>query len=605
MLENLEFGRSAYFFRYRKKLSKAAIDRLFRQLRSAAQQPSQNLFCVVRQQHGSSRYSAVCFSYEREPAFLSRSAGAVERIFGFLMLVESGQFVTLFRSGLDLPSAFKTEYFDKIGNERVEAAIASSDATFEKLRLKNMSISSLTLRSKSLEALNLENAVARSSASRFTPQGYRVRRPDGSYSATPSTGRISVRSDRAGYEALVEWANEISHQLESGAGEVSAFIQNFARPLDLASIPRRVSPTYVGIDILGLADAVFGDQSAIRLVTSVGDRPVELGSDRIHQLFADLEAPLPVVKRRKHLEVQSFDGEAPVGTLKINKTRIGLKFTNYTATEKINVESIDAPIGQDPESVSLARYIDRQNLFTVIFSDVALAYIDGSLFRDEALLGGGGQFLSYLMPSPELAKVTSEKGAFNNGQAQFDDNSVFRKLIDNIAEEDVLVCDDLGDEWADFIGVSHNSQPKKISFYHAKFGPRSLSASAFHDAVGQAIKNLGQMDIPAAAIERKLRKWSRSYRNEQTETAIARIVRGGDRRAIESSIENVRSAPDVYRRAVIVTSSLSKGEVETALNSAAQGIPPKPHFVQLYWLLMSYFSACAEMSVQGYVVCRP
>jgi hypothetical protein len=59
------------------------------------------------------------------------------------------------------------------------------------------------------------------------------------------------------------------------------------------------------------------------------------------------------------------------------------------------------------------------------------------------------------------------------------------------------------------------------------------------------------------------------------------------------------------RRVFIVTSSLSRASVATTFENAAAGIAPSAHFVQLYWLLMSYFSACNEVSVVGYVVCRP
>lgn len=72
-----------------------------------------------------------------------------------------------------------------------------------------MSTSKLARRSKTLEAYNLQNTVASSSASRFVPQAYRVRRKDGSYSATPSTGRITNRSDRSTCEAIVKWASAV------------------------------------------------------------------------------------------------------------------------------------------------------------------------------------------------------------------------------------------------------------------------------------------------------------------------------------------------------------------------------------------------------------
>src|SRR3546814_11555247 len=72
-----------------------------------------------------------------------------------------------------------------------------------------MSTSKLALRSKSFEASDLQNTVPTASANRFVAQGYRVRLPNGSYSATPSTGRISSRADRAGHIEPVAWTSAI------------------------------------------------------------------------------------------------------------------------------------------------------------------------------------------------------------------------------------------------------------------------------------------------------------------------------------------------------------------------------------------------------------
>jgi hypothetical protein len=144
-----------------------------------------------------------------------------------------------------------------------------------------------------------------------------------------------------------------------------------------------------------------------------------------------------------------------------------------------------------------------------------------------------------------------------------------------------------------------------ISFYHAKHGARSLSATAFHDSVGQAIKNLGRMALSAEGMPAKYALWEMNYRGGGVETAIPRIVRGGGQAEIDRSVHEARSAPDLLKRVFIVTSSLSRIQIEAAFAAAAAGQPPPAHFVQLYWLITSYFSACTEVGVIGYVVCQP
>src|SRR3546814_4057819 len=142
------------------------------------------------------------------------------------MIVAKADYVAVLKSGLYVPSAFKTLYLGKVSNERVERAVAREGAIFEQLRLKNMSTSKLALRSKSFEASDLQNTVPTASANRFVAQGYRVRLPNGSYSATPSTGRISSRAGRAGHHALVAWTSAIIDLLGSRSEEQTTELQS-------------------------------------------------------------------------------------------------------------------------------------------------------------------------------------------------------------------------------------------------------------------------------------------------------------------------------------------------------------------------------------------
>lgn len=606
VIEYLRIGRTAYFYKRRKRLSDAAITALFRSLRASASAPSQNLFRANRAKLEDATYSAICFSFERSPAFLDAEAGATERVYGFILMVEKRNFVAVIKAGLDLPTSFKTEYFDKIDHERVERAIARHDAIFEKMRLRNMSTSKFSLRSKTLEARDLANAVPTSSASRFVPQGYSVRRPDGHYSATPNTGRISNRADKTNYEGIVRWTAEIMDLLAADDGNIAPFIRNFARPLDLAALPREVRPTYLAIDVPGFSELLFEAEERIRLVRQGQEGFVELAKAEIDPVLADLDQAFPVRNVRSESRILDPGDEGQIGSLRVGKTRVGLSSFALPSIDGLSVEHLIFPVGADPDRMPLARYLDRTDLFTVLFTDHALAYIDGTLYRDEALLGGGAAFLRRLQVAPVLAHTTSEKGTFAPDQEAFDNESVFRAVVDDIANDaDVLLCDDLGDEWADFIGISTLTNPTMVSFYHAKHGARSLSASAFHDAVGQAIKNLGRMALSADVMPAKYESWSAVYRNAGVVTAIPRMLRGGGREDVEQKIGEVRDAPDLLKRVFIVTSSLSRAQVEAVFVAAAAGQQPSAHFVQLYWLLQSYFSACTEIGAAGYVICQP
>jgi hypothetical protein len=604
MIEELKTSRSAYFFRCKRRMTLKAIRALFADVQHNAVAPARPIFRAERKKLGAVRYSAICFAFERPVSFLDGVPKRTERVYGFILLVEKAKLVALFRSGIDLTATFKRTYLDPVERSRVEGAIAQTDAIFEKLSLRNMTTSRQALRAKTLEARDLENAIATSSAGRFIPQGYRVRRADGSYSATPSTGRIAVRSDRVGYEELAGWAGQIIDLLTDESSVASAFIKNFARPIELSQVGPDVPPKYFSPDTIALADLISESDEPIRLVRQDGDVWCALSSAEIETILADLDQPFEIESADNAYLIRTADHGA-IGSIGIGKSRISLKRLNIPSIANIFVENADFAVGADQGRISLVRYLDDEGLFTVLFADLAIAYIDGHLFRDDALVGGGAMFLRHLHVEPLLAAATSEKGAVAQGQNEFSAESVFRIVVDSVAGEDVLVCDDLGDEWADFIGVTPGTSPALISFYHAKHGERSLSASAFHDAVGQAIKNLGRLSLTSDAVRAKFGGWADVYRKDNTTTAISRLIRGGSAAEIEAKMANASAAPDVLRRVFIVTSSLSRQDIAECFARAAAGQSVRPSFVQLYWLLMGFFSACVEIGAVGFVVCQP
>lgn len=606
MIRHLRTTRGAHFFTRTVPITKRAIRTLFADLIAEASNPSRPLFKIERETRGELRVSALCFAYDKPVPFLIEASGKVDRTHGFLLLVEKGTTVALVKTGLDITPAFKKTYLAPVARNRVECAIAQQDAIFEKLTLRNMTTSKLALRAKTLEASDLENAIALSSAGRFIPQGYRVRRNDDSYAASPSTGRIVMRSNRVDLDALVTWAGEMIDVLVNGTAPSSSFISQFARPVQLDQIDSNSVPTYFAVDTMALSEAVWEAEASVRLVREVNGDWRELDKAEVEAIIVDLDQPFEIVTTNGDPNRMLRDETGAIaGWIRFNKTKIALRGLNRPSLSGILVEEGARAVGDDPKRQPLARYLDAENMFTVLFSDLALAYIDGSLFRDEALVGGGETFMRHLQVEPALAAVTSEKGDFSVGQTEFTPDSVFRIVVDTIATEDVLVCDDLGDEWADFIGVASSARPATISFYHAKHGELSLSASAFHDAVGQAIKNLSRVSLSGDMMARKHASWNEYYKNDNITTAIPKRIRGGTKLDVERKIAVAAAAPDVQHRVFIVSSSLSCAAVQTAFATAAAGGSVKPSFVQLYWLLAGFFSACSEIGAVGFIVCQP
>jgi hypothetical protein len=601
-MEQLQVAKTANFYRLGGRITNDAISALFVQMRASARSPSQNLFRHDRVGHGKARWSAISFFHERDPSFLQPPPAMKERICCFLLLIEYERHVVLFKAGIDIPAGFRTRHLQRVPSKRVEGAIARADAVFRKIRLRSMSMSKLALRVKTLEADDLENSVGPAGSSRYVPQGYSVRTSEQIYSATPSTGRISLRSDRSRYQELIDWSIQVIDQLARGDGAVAPFIQNFARPIDLSEIDGEAVPTYFAVNVAGLEERL-DDPATIKLVREQEEGFVDVGRAEAALILQELAQILTVRVTRQQILLEN--NGAAVGTLAFNKSRIALRSLSLPLMSEIQVETLEDAGGAEPERQPLRRYLDQEELFTILFDDFSIVYVEGTLYRDTLLRDGGGSFLRHIKTDARLADAVSEKGSFAEGQAAFTADSVFAAVVESIAAaDDILICDDLGDEWADFIGINRTADPTSISFYHAKHGALSLGASPFHISVSQALKNLGRMALPAEALPGKLNTWlGDSYRNDGVQTAVRRVMRG-DEATLAADLDQARTAPDAIRKVYIVTSSLSRKQVEAVLAGIKEGRAPDPHFVQLYWLLSTFFSQASEVGAFGYLVCQ-
>lgn len=602
MIDILQTSRTATFFVLAEEPTDAAVDGMFDALRAAQRNAQPDLFRHVRVEEGLARWSAIAFNYERKPAFFPDQDAVWEVVCGYLVLVEYGGHAALFRSRLDLTSGFKLSHLGKVASERVNAAIARPDAIFEKIRLRHMTLSPRALRTKTLESDDLSNAIGPASSSRYIAQGYALRSAAGHYTATPSTGRIAQRSDRAGHLDLVDYAVVVIDDLHAAPAVQAPFIDAFARPVSFSELGA-TQPTAFAVDTSVLADAIY-ESKEIRPVRRAGQDWLPLTHGETQALLAELGMVMEVQGHEPSRLLSNAAG-APVGRIRLNKAHIALRALSLPACVGVEVERSEFPLGGDPERLGLCAYLDSQRQFIVLFDDISLCYINGELYRDGGLAQGSTQLLLYLKEEPSLAHVTSEKGAFTPAHTAFDADSTFGSVVRHVAHGDgVLVCDDLNDEWADFIGLDNAGSPKRVTFYHAKHGDLSLGASPFHISISQAIKNLGRMSLPSGELPAKLARWGLTYNNGGAQTQIQRTVHGAHL-VIADEFEAARTAPDAIRRVMIVTSSLSRQQVAQALAEVAAGERPDPYFVQLYWLLMSFFSACAEVNAHGYVVCQP
>lgn len=604
MIDELQASKSCYFFGQQSPITASAITSLFRAVRGAQISASNNFFSFVRESHGAALWSSLCFQFDKTPGFLPGSDSVVDRVTGYLLVVEYRSHIAIFKSQIDVTPEFAKRYLKRVSPQEVDRGLTSKDSIFDRVRLKHMSLSRFALRSKTLEGDNLQNNVGMASSARFAPLGYSFREADEHYSTTPRTGRISKRADRAGHLDLVAYACSIIDRIHPRLGRPSSspFLAAFARPMELSELS--AGPSQFSVDTAILRQAIFDDK-IIRLLKPDGAGFRELSQAEIDPILDELTTVLPITigATRKVVLTQPNTG-AEIGEIAINKTRIALRRLTLPSLSEIYVEDTQFGLGADDGRMLLKQFIDKQDTFIVLFDQPQFAYLDGSLYQDDSLVNGGALFLGYLFGNAELGHVIDEKGSFTAAQTTFDSDSTFGTIVSTIAPEDnVMVCDDLGDEWADFIGFRTDPSAPRVTFYHAKHGELSLGASPFHVSVSQAIKNLGNLSLPASSMAKKYRRWNSLYTNNRVRTSTPRTCRG-TLADTQAAVEFCRNAPHTTKRVAIVTSSLSKVAVEQAFRDIMAGNPGDPYFVQLYWLLSSFFAACTEVGAFGCVICQ-
>lgn len=164
--------------------------------------------------------------------------------------------------------------------------------------------------------------------------------------------------------------------------------------------------------------------------------------------------------------------------------------------------------------VKLTRIVTSNAFFSVSFQDCSYIYTGGRLYQNSSIKEDFDSILQILFPITGIENVTSEKGrGYNNDSTDFAQDSMFHVVeTDVCANAQFVVCDDMGNEWADHIAINGDT----ISFIHSKCkGSSSLSASNFQEVIGQAIKNIGHLNPSNDELERKRESWNGTWQNTQ------------------------------------------------------------------------------------------
>jgi hypothetical protein len=589
-------AKSAYFFQKQKSLSKALVERMFHSaMRNATGNALQRVIRKIARIGGTTvRYSFILFREESEPGFLD-GTGLRNIEHCFLLVCELPSTIAVIKSHAHFTDSDLEDAASVFGHAELSRLYMRATVAYERIGMRMMNLSRDGIHSSTLEAPDLARAMSTLGTNRAIPTGLRIKSGDDTHTVTPSTGRIGQRDARSPLRALLTWTLAVEQEIARPKPN-AGFIDHFAAPMKLSALPAGVVPAGAIFTLSALADGL-ADGTYRRLLR-------QDGNGQFHEVTGD-ELPKVFETARQVFEVEQNAGRHWLfrtpnrrkGELKLNTNRMtvaGRLLKRFYAERPNN------------DRIALGTIINQGQDFLVCFSDPRYAYF-GGLFFDGNLLNQIDGVMSVFIPVPELALVTSEKGALAANSNQFPANSVFGVIHQTIAlNDDILVCDDIDDEWADEIGIRTSPTDSTISFYVAKHKAVGLSASDFQEVIGQAQKNLAHLNPIPAELQAKLNRWGQKYNAHKVgPTLIDRVLKGASAAAAVAGMETVLARPITQRRMCLVISFISVAQLTTALNLLKNTGTGPPQLIQLLWFVTAFVSSCRSVGAIPWIYCCP
>ncbi|WP_411755069.1 hypothetical protein [Serratia sp. (in: enterobacteria)] len=531
------------------------------------------------------RYSIRVFPTVRPVYFIEREEteeGLFDRIHAFIIILEFDNHIAIIKKSCSSISEKLEANFELISSAMIAETFNDSDVSFQRISLRNMTVSDKAIRNRSYEAPDLKGTFSTHAAGRSIPLFLKFRQ--GSTVKTISgTGRLVESSHRISFENVVQWAYNQLILIKDGGGEKD-FLDAFAKQKRLHDVLEQTSPNAILIESSSLYDQLIEDGISIKYTNKKGV-DVELKTKELERLFKHLERVYTIDDRNNII--------TKIGRALIRINNKTLTFdSSFLRALKISLSGSD---------ITLQSYIIKNGFYSITFNDPRYMYFIGNCFKDDSGISEINSILEILTPIENMNSVVSEKGNFRKNSVKFSKNSMFDLVEKTHKSDDFIFCDDLGTEWADHI--TFNNEESCISFIHSKHGSHSTSASNFHDVVGQAVKNLGYMNFSKSDFIKKTQsKFVEKYNSSKGATNINRI-RKGDLNKLDDYLNTLLKDFKLHRKCILSCSFISKSEVKVEFEKILKGEQVNGHVTQLLWILSSFSHAVKEVSAIPIIYC--
>lgn len=598
LYDHILLNEGAYFFkRGNASISKVSIEELF----SSVAKEQVVLARKVRVRETVHEKSVFCsllvVKMSAIPSFLNEAdlptstrKAVMETKLGYLLIVEDDDYIVIVKKNVSHLSSF-LKTLEVIDGDVLSGILVNNTTEFQKMSLTNMNINDNGVRNKSVEANDLANVMSLFGANQNIATATRFVTDGEICTLNISTSSLAKFGSKKTKTELLEWIDDIASCLDTYVVQPT-FLSRFAKPLSWKSMADHLEPNALLINVFNLQDFIeskLNDHTIYKKLDSDDYRNV---TNAFYRLISrgDKTWALHEAQYRQTTCWVSED----------EKLRVAKTSTKISLKAKGGLDKLYVKLNQGTY-VKLTRIVTSNAFFSVSFQDCSYIYTGGRLYQNSSIKEDFDSILQILFPITGIENVTSEKGrGYNNDSTDFAQDSMFHVVeTDVCANAQFVVCDDMGNEWADHIAINGDT----ISFIHSKCkGSSSLSASNFQEVIGQAIKNIGHLNPSNDELERKRESWNGTWQNTQ----IPNLRSGNEVGAFIDAFKALRVNPNRNKEVCLAIDFLSKGELVNAFEHIKQDVDFRQRntVIQMVWILNAFISCCKEAGLKSKIYCR-
>lgn len=597
-LKNLVLNENAYFYKKNCKISARDISSFFKDSRveknaKIRYEPYIKESFFNEHSEKIAEFSLDIFEYQTKPSFLKKVDKNLEETkFGLFLIIETDDYLGLIRRNVSGTKNFKKD-INEIDYEILSKFLINEKSKFEKIVSNGMNTSDSALQRKVSEGTDLKGIYSRFGASKEILNSIRIDDDHEKHSIALNTSRVNSFNLKNDFHIVIEWVLFTIKLIEQANIELphSGFLDAFAKPIKFDSIINKIKPTYLLIRFSSLLDEI--ESGNIKEAYTI-DKDGVINNIELKTIIKENEGLF------KLTQIDDVKYESDDLSIKINKNSISLFKKQFN---DIHIEF------QNGYSTTLNKNINIENSFIINFDKIEYVYTNRKIFKDSKLFENLEHFFETFIVNKSLISAKSEKGeGYTSTSSEFEKDSIFYFIEKELAKDSkVLICEDLGTEFADYISVDD----EEINYYHAKYNNVSLSASKLEEVFGQAQKNLGFLELNDDIIDLRKNKWLEKYKTKMIKTNIDRIRNspsGSDKiESIKKYVNFVSESPHLKRKVFVVINFIEKSELIKKVNDLKQGKKFKNDSVviQILWFVNSLLSSALERNVEFRIVCRP